>query len=67
MSRTFSSCWRERSRNGIRGADEIMQLVNGDLFTSSDGDDLLRQDVQRVPNDARLLDRPLGHAPGDDR
>ena len=51
MSRTFSSCVRLRSLNGIRARDEQMQVVDRDLCVRGDRDDLLREHVERVPRD----------------
>ena len=45
---------------------ELVQLVNRDLLVGGNGDDLLRQDVERVAGDARLLDGAFAHALGDD-
>ena len=52
---------------GPGAADEIVELVDGDLLLCADGDDLLGEDVQRVARDARLLDQPFLHAPDHDR
>ena len=43
-----------------------MELVDRDLLVGADRDDLLREDVERVPRDARLLDLALAHRPRDD-
>ena len=44
-----------------------MQLGDLDLLVGADGDDVLREDVERVARDLRLLDQPLPHALRDDR
>ena len=67
MSRTFSSCVRDRSENGIGAADEIVELGDLDLLVGHDRDDLLREDVERVARDLRLLDLAVPHRAGDDR
>ena len=67
MSSTFSSCARERSANGYARAHELVQLVDLDLLVGADRDDLLREDVERVARDLRLLDRALAHPLRDDR
>ena len=43
-----------------------MELVHGDLVVGADRDDLLREDVERVARDRRLLDRALAHRLRDD-
>ena len=43
-----------------------MNLVDGDLLVGADRDDLLGEDVERVPRDTRLLDLPVSHRPRDD-
>ena len=43
-----------------------MELVDRDLLVGADRDDLLREDVERVPRDARLLDLARAHRPRDD-
>ena len=48
-------------------ADEIVELVDGDLLLRADGDDLLGEHVEGVARDARLLDQALLHAADDDR
>ena len=50
----------------VRASHELVQLVDRDLLVGADGDDLLREDVERVPRDARLLDLALAHRPRDD-
>ncbi len=40
---------------------ELVQLVDRDLLVGADRDDLLRDDVEGIPRDARLLDRALAH------
>ena len=44
-----------------------MQLADLDLLVGGDRDDLLREHVERVPRDARLLDLAAAHRPRDDR
>ena len=41
----------------VGAADEIVQLVDGDLLVGADRDDLLREHVERVARDDGLLDR----------
>ncbi len=48
-------------RERIRTPRELVELVDGDLFLGADRDDLLREDVERVPGDARLLDVTCAH------
>ena len=43
----------------IGAAHELVELVDGDLLVGADGDDLLREDVERVARHARLLDLAL--------
>jgi hypothetical protein len=50
----------------VGAADEVVQLVDGDLLLRGDRDDLLRQHVQRVLDDLRLLDLAPSHALHDD-
>jgi hypothetical protein len=38
-----------------------VKVIHGDLLLRGDPDDLLRQHVERVARDLRLLDRPLLH------
>ena len=66
MSRTLSSCARGRLRERVGAADELVELVDRDLVVGADRDDLLREHVERVPRDRRLLDRPLAHRLGHD-
>ncbi len=54
-------------REGVGAADELVQVVDGDLVLGADGHHLLCQHVERVAGDRRLLDRPLTHRLGDDR
>ena len=54
-------------RRDTRAARELVELVDGDLLVGTDRDDLLREDVERVPRDARLLDLPRPHRTRDDR
>ena len=49
-----------------RAADEVVELVDRDLLLGADGDDLLREHVERVPRHPRLLDQALLHALRDD-
>ena len=51
----------------VGAADELVELVDRDLLVGGDGDDLLREHVERVPWDDRLLDRARLHALDDDR
>jgi hypothetical protein len=44
-----------------------VQLVELQLLFGADRDDLLREHVEWVARDRRLLDRPLAHSLGDDR
>ena len=44
-----------------------MQVVDRDLLVGGDRDDLLREHVERVPRDPRLLDLALAHRARDDR
>ena len=44
-----------------------MQLGDFDLLVGHDRDDLLREHVERVPRDLRLLDLAAAHGAGDDR
>ena len=44
-----------------------MQVVDRDLLVGADRDDLLRQHVERVARDLRLLDRAVQHPPRDHR
>ena len=50
----------------IGAADEPVQLLDLDLVVGDDRDDLLREDVERVARDLRLLDLAAAHRPGDD-
>ena len=52
---------------GIGAADELMQLADLDLLVCTDRDDLLREHVERVARNHRLLDRALPHQLGDHR
>ena len=52
---------------GIGAADEAVQLRDLDLLVGADRDDLLREDVERVARDLRLLDQPRPHPLRDDR
>ena len=51
----------------VRAADEVVQLVDRDLLVGADGDDLLREHVERVARDHGLLDRARLHALDHDR
>ena len=51
----------------VGAADEVVQLVDGDLLVGADRDDLLREHVERVARDDGLLDRARLHALDDDR
>ena len=50
---------------GVRAANELVQLVNRHLLVRADGHDLLREHVERVPGYRRLLDRSLAHGARD--
>ena len=50
----------------VGAAHELVQVVDGDLLVSRDRDDLLREHVERIARDDRLLDRPLEHPLRDD-
>ena len=50
----------------VRAADEPVQLVDLDLVLGDDRHDLLRQDVERVARDLRLLDLAAAHRARDD-
>ncbi len=52
---------------GIGAAHELMQLRDLDLLVGADRDDLLREDVERVARNLRLLDQPRPHPLRDDR
>ncbi len=51
----------------IRAAHELVQRVDFDLRVGADADDLLREHVERVARDLRLLDRALAHPLRDHR
>ena len=51
----------------IRAAHELVQRVDLDLRVGADADDLLREHVERVARDLRLLDRALAHPLRDHR
>ena len=51
----------------VRAADEVVQLADVDLLVGRDRDDLLREHVERVARDVRLLDLAAAHRPRDDR
>ncbi len=51
----------------VRAAHERVQLGDLDLLVRADGDDLLREDVERVARDLRLLDRAREHPLQHDR
>src|SRR5581483_8973720 len=53
-------------RERIRAAHEAVQLVDLDLLVRAHRDDLLREHVQRISRDLRLLDRARAHALQDD-
>ena len=67
MSSTFSSCSRESDRERVGAADEPVQRRDLDLLVGHDRDDLLREHVERVARDRRLLDRAVAHRARDDR
>ena len=50
----------------VRTAHELVQVVDGDLVVGADRDDLLREHVERVARDLRLLDQALAHRLRDD-
>ena len=50
----------------IRAPNELVELVHRDFLVSTDCNDLLREHVQWVTRDPRLLDRALPHGLGDD-
>ena len=50
----------------VRALDELVEVVDRDLLVGADRDDLLRDDVERVARDRRLLDRALAHRLRDD-
>src|SRR5439155_21092357 len=54
-------------REGIRSANELVQVVDGDFLFGSNRNDLLGEDVERIARDHRLLDPTLEHALDDDR
>ena len=56
MSSTFSSWAREISRTDTRGGRVSCRSATRDLLVGRDRDDLLREHVERVPRDLRLLD-----------
>ena len=45
----------------VRAPHELVHLVDGELLVRADRDDLLREHVQRIPRDARLLDVAVAH------
>ena len=51
---------------GVRAAHELVELAHLDLLVCADRDDLLREDVERVARDARLLDLAFAHRLRDD-
>src|SRR5579862_4579380 len=51
----------------MRAHDQRVQIVDADLLAGGDRNDLLREHVERIPRDARLLDLALAHGAGDDR
>src|SRR5215207_9662022 len=53
-------------REGIRATHERVQVVDRDFLVGADGDDLLREDVERVSRDRRLLDLACAHLARDD-
>src|SRR5205823_12954710 len=46
---------------GIRAADEVVQFRDFDLLVGTDGDDVLREHVERIARDLRLLDLAFPH------
>ena len=59
-------CARELGER-VGAAHEPVQVVDGDLLVGGDRDDLLREHVERVARDDRLLDLAVEHAARDDR
>ncbi len=51
----------------MRANDESVQVVDADLLARRDRNDLLREHVERIARDARLLDLALAHGARDDR
>ena len=51
----------------IGALDERVQIVDAQLLVDGDRDDLLREHVERVARDHRLLDRAFAHRARDDR
>ena len=45
----------------VRAPHELVHLVDGELLVRADRDDLLREHVERIPRDARLLDVAVAH------
>ena len=66
MSSTFSSWTRERSANGYAPRTRSCSSPDLDLLVGADRDDLLREHVERVARDHRLLDLAREHPLGDD-
>ena len=54
-------------RERIRAAHDPVELVDRDLFVGADRDDLLREHVERVARNLRLLDRTVEHPARYDR
>jgi hypothetical protein len=52
---------------GVGAREQRMQVVDRDLLLRADADDLLREDIQGVARDLRLLDQALLHPLDDDR
>ena len=50
----------------VRAADQRVQIVDANLLVGGDRDDLLREHVERVAGDARLLDVAAAHRACDD-
>ena len=50
-------------REGRGRADERVEVLDAQLVQSDDGDDLLRQDIERIARVARRLDLARFHAP----
>jgi hypothetical protein len=51
----------------VGAAHELVQVVDRDLFISRDRDDLLREHIERIARNDRLLDCAFEHSPHDDR
>src|SRR5262249_31190659 len=54
-------------REGICATRELVELVDRHLFVRAERDDLLRENVEGISRDTRLLDLPAAHRARDDR